>query len=171
MRQFRTAGLSLSPSSISHHLNNWRNLVPALLKVFGQIVGSVKQKTRSSFLTSVANYVVGKLAVFDTSWLTFSSRLVFWALPGDRFAEFLGLFFGCFFIWMIFGRELGLRFGFFLLLPLFSSSPFFGVKAFFPLTRPHSHLSLRHLRHPFSLGRRLGGSRRRIRGEDYSQAY
>jgi len=50
--------------------------------------GEARQKAgEEQFFASVASRVIGKLAVFDTSWLSFSSRLVAWALPGGGGAK------------------------------------------------------------------------------------
>ena len=85
-RQFAAAHHPVSPSSLSHRLNGWRNLVPALLKVLSRMVKRARKAARSRF-HSTTSRVVGKLAVFDTSWLTFSSKLVAWALPGSGGAK------------------------------------------------------------------------------------
>ena len=87
VRQFRIAGLSLSPSSVSHRLNKWQKLVPALLKVFRRVVERVRRQARNRFFAPGINHTIGKIAVFDTTWLSFSSSLVAWALQGGGGAE------------------------------------------------------------------------------------
>lgn len=87
VRQFHATGLSLSLSSVSHRLNKWQNLVPALLKTFKQVVKQVRRQVRNRFFTSSINRTIGELSIFDTTWLSFSSKLVVWALQGGGSAE------------------------------------------------------------------------------------
>ena len=50
VRRFSAAGRPFSSSSISHRLNRWPQLCPALSKVFGRVVKRVKKRARNSFL-------------------------------------------------------------------------------------------------------------------------